>query len=103
MNTKDDSTGAAAAAIREAFDVSSDMEEPIRIVRGVLIAVDSMAEDHLMDPVATAMMTIVEFARKALDDIEARRQTTFELLHPFVFTDTARLAGAPTSREGLAA
>jgi len=95
-----DIVGNASKAFNHAFD----MDDPVCLIKDLLVAIDAIAITDVEDPSSSALTRLVTFGEKAINEIGEHRDAIFKLLHQYADPSSAlSSATAPIPQEGAAA
>lgn len=70
------------SAVSKAFTHAFDMDDPVGLIKDILLAIDAIARADVEDPYSSAITRMVQFGEKAIGEIGEHRDGIFHLLHP---------------------
>ncbi|HEV7285899.1 MAG TPA: hypothetical protein VGN75_13675 [Kaistia sp.] len=71
----------AAGDVSKAFTHAFDMDDPVCLIKDLLVAIDAIAITDVEDPYSSAITRLVTFGEKAINEIGEHRDAIFKLLH----------------------
>jgi len=97
-------TSDIAVAASKAFSHAFDMDDPVCLIKDLLVAIDGIAITDVEDPYSSAITRLVTFGEKAVNEIGEHRDAIFKLLHRYADPSSVLpSATAPFPPEGAAA